>query len=348
METITWVVDNNSDLSTSSPQIKQAAQLLRINEVVAFPTETVYGLGGNATSTAAVEKIFEAKGRPGDNPLIVHISGQNQLEHLVQRVPEVARKLMTAFWPGPLTLIFQAQEHAVSERVTAGLSTIAVRMPDHPVALALISESGIPLAAPSANLSGRPSPTTANHVWDDLNGRIAGIVDGGPTGVGLESTVVDCTETVPTILRPGGITKEQLEAVIGKINVDPGLKEQSEAPKSPGMKYTHYAPRAPLYIVDGSPQFLQELVKLERMGEKRVGIIATDETINEYEADLVLSCGARANLSSVANRLYDTLRRFDEENIDIIYSEVFPEEGVGEAIMNRLEKAAGYKKLSEA
>jgi L-threonylcarbamoyladenylate synthase len=348
METITWVVDNNSDLSTSSPQIKQAAQLLRINEVVAFPTETVYGLGGNATSTAAVEKIFEAKGRPGDNPLIVHISGQNQLEHLVQRVPEVARKLMTAFWPGPLTLIFQAKEHAVSERVTAGLSTIAVRMPDHPVALALISESGIPLAAPSANLSGRPSPTTANHVWDDLNGRIAGIVDGGPTGVGLESTVVDCTETVPTILRPGGITKEQLEAVIGKINVDPGLKEQSEAPKSPGMKYTHYAPRAPLYIVDGSPQFLQELVKLERMGEKRVGIIATDETINEYEADLVLSCGARANLSSVANRLYDTLRRFDEENIDIIYSEVFPEEGVGEAIMNRLEKAAGYKKLSEA
>jgi L-threonylcarbamoyladenylate synthase len=347
MKTTKWVVDNEVTLSTRSPQITQAAELLRKNEVVAFPTETVYGLGGNATSTAAVEKIFEAKGRPGDNPLIVHISEQSQLDTLVTEIPEVAKKLMREFWPGPLTLIFNVKEHAVSERVTAGLSTVAVRMPDHPVALALISESGLPLAAPSANLSGKPSPTTAKHVWDDLNGRIAGIVDGGATGVGLESTVVDCTEDIPTIFRPGGVTREQIESVVGEVRIDPALREQSEAPKSPGMKYTHYAPKAPLYIVEGSASFLQSLVDREQKLQKKVGIIATDETLNHYRAELVLSCGTRKDLTSVASRLYDSLRRFDEEEIDIIFCESFPSSGVGEAIMNRLNKAAGYQRVSE-
>lgn len=347
MKTKVWLVDNVVDLSTGFPHITEAASFLQNNEVVAFPTETVYGLGGNATSTEAVEKIFNAKGRPGDNPLIVHISNRLQLETLVTEVPTVAEKLMDEFWPGPLTLIFQAKENAVSHRVTAGLSTVAIRMPDHPVALALIEESGLPLAAPSANLSGKPSPTTAQHVFDDLDGKISGIVDGGATGVGLESTVLDCTEEIPTILRPGGVTKEQIEEVIGRVEVDPSLKEAHEAPKSPGMKYTHYAPKAPLFIVEGTTHFLQLLVDKEKSTGKKVGVLGTDETVASYRADVVLTCGSRRNLSSIAHHLYNSLRRFDNENIDIIFSETFPRVGVGEAIMNRLEKAAGFQKISE-
>lgn len=347
MKTKVWLVDNAGDLSTSFPHITDAASFLQNNEVVAFPTETVYGLGGNATSTEAVEKIFNAKGRPGDNPLIVHISNRLQLEKLVTEVPTVAEKLMDSFWPGPLTLIFQAKENAVSHRVTAGLSTVGIRMPDHPVALALIEKSGLPLAAPSANLSGKPSPTTAQHVFDDLDGKISGIVDGGATGVGLESTVVDCTEEIPTILRPGGVTKEQIEEVIGRVEVDPSLKEAHEAPKSPGMKYTHYAPKAPLFIVEGTTHFLQLLVDKEKSTGKKVGVLGTDETVVSYSADVVLTCGSRRNLSSIAHHLYDSLRRFDNEKIDIIFSETFPRVGVGEAIMNRLEKAAGFQKISE-
>ncbi|MBM6616761.1 L-threonylcarbamoyladenylate synthase [Bacillus suaedaesalsae] len=347
MNTKVWLVDNTDNLSTSFTHITEAAHFLQHNEVVAFPTETVYGLGGNATSTDAVDKIFNAKGRPGDNPLIVHISNVSQLNALVTDVPSVAEKLMDAFWPGPLTIIFQAKDGAVSDRVTAGLSTVAIRMPDHPVALALIEESGLPLAAPSANLSGKPSPTTAQHVFEDLNGRIAGIVDGGPTGVGLESTVVDCTEVIPTILRPGGVTKVQIEEVVGRVGIDPAIKSAHEAPKSPGMKYTHYAPKAPLFIVEGTTDFLQMLVDQEKAEGKKVGVLATTETVPRYKADVVLSCGSREDLSSIAQNLYDSLRRFDHENIDIILSETFPATGVGEAIMNRLEKAAGFQKISE-
>jgi L-threonylcarbamoyladenylate synthase len=347
MKTKKWVVDIGDELPTGYPQIKQAAELLKRDEVIAFPTETVYGLGGNALSTAAVEKIFKAKGRPSDNPLIVHISEKAQLSELVTTIPPIAEKLIDEFWPGPLTLIFEAKEKLVSDKVTAGLSTIAVRMPDHPIALALIRESGLPLAAPSANLSGKPSPTTAKHVWDDLNGRIAGLVDGGATGVGLESTVVDCTDHIPIILRPGGITKEQLSQIVGEIKLDPALKMQSEAPKSPGMKYTHYAPEAPLYIVEGSPSFIQQLADQKRNDGKRVGIMATDETEQHYKANVVLSCGSRNNLASIANRLYETLRGFDDEEIDIIYSETFPSINIGEAIMNRLEKAAAHQKIVE-
>ncbi len=347
METKKWVVDNGDSLSTGYSQIKQAGELLREDEVIAFPTETVYGLGGNALSTIAVEKIFKAKGRPSDNPLIVHIADRSQLNSLVTNISTLAEKLMEEFWPGPLTLVFQAKKHVVSNKVTAGLSTIAVRMPDHPIALALIREAAIPIAAPSANRSGKPSPTSANHVWDDLNGKIAGIVDGGFTGVGLESTVVDCTEQIPIILRPGGITMEQLKAIVGEVRVDPALKQENEAPKSPGMKYAHYAPEAPLYIVEGSPTFLQKLVDKEMALNKRVGILATEETRREYKANVVYSCGARKDLNSVASHLYETLRRFDDVEVDIIFSEAFPAIGLGAAIMNRLEKAAAFRKISE-
>ena len=220
METILWAVDKNVDNLKTYPQIIEAAQKLKQNEVVAFPTETVYGLGGNAKSDDAVLKIFEAKGRPGDNPLIIHISDREQIRSFVKDIPKQAAVLMDAFWPGPLTIILEKRSGVLSEKATAGLSTVAVRMPDHPVALALIEASGLPLAAPSANLSGRPSPTTAYHVADDLTGRIAGIMDGGPTGVGLESTVVDCTGEIPVILRPGGVTREQLAEVVGEVSVD--------------------------------------------------------------------------------------------------------------------------------
>ncbi|WP_456277433.1 L-threonylcarbamoyladenylate synthase [Bacillus sp. AK128] len=347
MKTKKWVVDMEEELSTSYPHIQEAAQLLIKNEVVAFPTETVYGLGGNAKSTEAVTKIFEAKGRPSDNPLIVHIADQHQLQELVTEVPAVALKLMNEFWPGPLTFILPAKEDAVSERVTAGLSTVAIRMPDHPVALAILKASGLPLAAPSANLSGKPSPTSAEHVWNDLNGRIAGLVDGGITGVGVESTVLDCTEKIPVILRPGGITKEQIEEVVGEVALDLALTKKDSSPKSPGMKYTHYAPNAPLFIVKGSQAFIQGLVYEEMNQGKKVGVLATDETVELYKADVVLSCGLREDLSTVANRLYDTLRKFDEEPIDLIYSEAFQTTGIGEAIMNRLEKAAGHQFITE-
>ncbi|MDN4524781.1 L-threonylcarbamoyladenylate synthase [Fictibacillus fluitans] len=342
-----WSVDKESDSLSGHPQIIQASLWIKKNEVIAFPTETVYGLGGNAESDEAIEKIFAAKGRPSDNPLIVHISSVNQLEGLVADIPKRAQLLMDAFWPGPLTLVLPKGER-VSRRVTAGLSTVAVRMPDHPVALELIKESGLPLAAPSANISGRPSPTAARHVFEDLKGRIPGILDGGPTGVGVESTVVDCTSEKLTILRPGGVTKEELEEVAGESAVDPALTtNESAAPKSPGMKYTHYAPDAPLYLVDGSSAFLQQLVDKEKARGRITGVLTSDENADFYDADTVIPCGSRKALESVAHHLYDALRAFNESEADIIFSEVFPKKGVGTAIMNRLEKSAGGKIIKE-
>ncbi|ALC88696.1 tRNA threonylcarbamoyladenosine biosynthesis protein [Bacillus sp. FJAT-18017] len=344
MDTIIWTVDN---VLEDLDKIKQAAALLEANEAVAFPTETVYGLGGNAESDDAVEKIFQAKGRPSDNPLIIHIADKIQMKRFVADLPEVAEKLIEAFWPGPLTLILHKKEGVLSEKATAGLGTVGVRMPDHPVALAILKESALPIAAPSANSSGKPSPTTARHVADDLNGRIAGILDGGTTGVGVESTVLDCTSPIPAILRPGGITFEQLEAVIGKVEIDPALRSEDSKPKAPGMKYRHYAPEAPLYLVDGNREFLQAAAANYIQDGKRVGILATEETAGGYDANIVLACGRRDNLETVAAALYDTLRIFNEHELDIILSETFPEAGVGHAIMNRLMKAAGNKVIHE-
>ncbi|MED3623855.1 L-threonylcarbamoyladenylate synthase [Neobacillus thermocopriae] len=347
MNTKVWKVDKCVDNLESNPHVVDAAHFLRENEVVAMPTETVYGLAGNAKNDEAVRKIFEAKGRPSDNPLIIHIAERSQLEQMVAEVPEKADRLIEAFWPGPLTIVFRMKDGVLSKLATAGLSTVAVRMPDHPVALALLRACRLPIAAPSANSSGKPSPTTAAHVVEDLNGKIAGVLDGGPTGVGVESTVVDCTEDVPVILRPGGITREQLEAVIGEVRIDPALTNEAEQPKSPGMKYRHYAPNAPLYLVSGTREFLQRLVKEKQKEGWRVGVLTTEEFAGEYEADEVLICGRRSELETVASALYDVLRRFNQLNVDIIFSEMFPNVGVGHAIMNRLEKAAGNKVIVE-
>ncbi|KHF38356.1 L-threonylcarbamoyladenylate synthase [Halalkalibacter okhensis] len=335
-----WSVDNFSGSEENLQLIKEAALWITKGEVVAFPTETVYGLGANALDESAVKRIFEAKGRPSDNPLIVHISQIDQLDELVLEVPEVAKQLMEHFWPGPLTLIFKKKE-AVAPSVTAGLDTVAVRMPDHPVARKLLDAAGVPVAAPSANLSGKPSPTTAMHVYHDLKGRIKGIVDGGQTGVGLESTVLDCQAAIPVLYRPGGVTKEDLEAVIGKVKVDPSLLSDDQTPLSPGMKYTHYSPAGTLYLVRDQDK-ISELVTEAKRDGKRVGVLTTVEGKGRYEeADVVVLCGSNKDLATVANGLYDSLRKFDEQEAEVIFSEVFSYEGLGIAIMNRLEKAAG-------
>jgi L-threonylcarbamoyladenylate synthase len=346
VETILWKVDNFVDKNEKYPQISQAAQLLKEGEVVAFPTETVYGLGADATSDEAVEKIFKAKGRPSDNPLIVHIAEKDQLPTLVEQISQHAEILMDKFWPGPLTLIFKKKE-GLSRLVTAGLDTVAVRMPDHPVAYSIIKESGLPIAAPSANTSGKPSPTQADHVKQDLNGKIAGIVDGGETGVGLESTVVDCTEAIPVILRPGGITKEQLEEVIGEVRLDAALQNEKETPKSPGMKYTHYAPSAPLTLVKGDPVFIQKQIDEAKKKGLQVGVLTTEENKSFYKAEHVVTVGTAAHLETVASKLYEALRNFDDHHVDVIFGEVFPEKGIGQAIMNRLMKAAGHRVIEE-
>ena len=333
-------VDRKAQSLQDVNKIKEAALWIRNNEVVAFPTETVYGLGGNAFSNEAIEKIYQAKGRPSDNPLIVHIAKREQLHDFVREIPRLAEQLMDAFWPGPLTLVLPTSG-ALATKVTANLPTVAVRMPEHPVALALIEAAGVPVAAPSANLSGKPSPTTAEHVEKDLSGRIRAIVDGGKTGVGVESTVVDCTESVAMILRPGGITKEEIEEVVGIVHTDPALSEDNIAPKSPGVKYTHYAPKAPLYLVDGNVIQIQRLIDDKKREGLKVGLLTTVERVDLYDADSVIACGSRESLDTVASELYASLRRFDEKELDILYSEVFMKEGLGIAIMNRLEKASG-------
>ncbi|MCE7792461.1 threonylcarbamoyl-AMP synthase [Salipaludibacillus sp. CUR1] len=340
-----WIVDKSVGNLENSPQIHEAAGFIKQNKVVAFPTETVYGLGGNAESDEAIDLIFQAKGRPSDNPLIVHIAEKEQLYRYVRSVSSQADKLIEAFWPGPLTIVLE-HNGELSDKVTAGLPTVAVRMPDHPVASAIIKASGLPVAAPSANRSGRPSPTTAAHVTDDLHGRIAGVVDGGPTGVGVESTVVDCTNDEIVILRPGGITKEDLEKVAGPVTTDPALVEEDQAPVSPGMKYTHYAPHAPLILVDGDRRFFAQKAEEARREGKKVGVLITDE----YEgmpADKEIRLGPSGDLPAVARRLYDSLRAFNQNEVDVIYAQVFPETELGGAIMNRLRKAAGGKIISQ-
>lgn len=343
-KTAYWDVRENDRL----PFIQEAARWLQAREPVAFPTETVYGLGADACCDEAVQKIFTAKGRPADNPLIVHVSKRQQLWSwgVAENRSVEAEKLMTAFWPGPLTLILP-KGSAVAETVTAGLTTVAVRMPDHPVASALIEESGMPLAAPSANRSGRPSPTRADHVWDDLHGRIAGVLDGGETGIGVESTVLDISGDAPTILRPGGITQEMLKAKGVDARLDPGLLRSQQTPKSPGMKYRHYAPKGELWLVEGEPERMRKEIQKRayaaRLEGKNVGILTASEFLDGYEADQVLSCGSVLDPSSTAKRLYQVLRTFDQAGVDVILSESFSRDKVGAAVMNRLEKAAGGK-----
>jgi L-threonylcarbamoyladenylate synthase len=331
---------------TEQKDLQQAAELLRQGETVAFPTETVYGLGATAFDKEAVEKIFKAKGRPGDNPLIVHIAHHKDVDKVAREVPEMARRCMEHFWPGPLTLILPCRPE-LPANVTAGLDTVGVRMPDHPTASAIISLAGQPIAAPSANRSGRPSPTTAEHVWEDLGGRIAGLVDGGASGVGVESTVLDCTGEVPMILRPGSVTQEMLTELLGEVRIDPVIMTGQGVPKSPGVKYTHYAPKGEMWLVDGpdAGERLRELAAEARQAGRKVGVLTTEEGKARYEqaADVVIACGRRDDLRTVAAGLYDAIRAFDHAGAEIIYGETFPEAGMGVAIMNRLRKAAGHR-----
>lgn len=278
----------------TTTDIDAAAALLQEGELVAFPTETVYGLGGDATVSDSVKKIYEAKGRPSDNPLIVHVAERTQLDAFVTDVSDEAQRLMDAFWPGPLTILLPVKEGALAPEVTAGLSTVAVRIPSHPVALAILKAADLPIAAPSANTSGKPSPTKASHVKEDLAGRIACIIDGGTTGVGVESTVLDCSGSQPVILRPGGVTKEALENVVGPVLTDVALKQTTAAPKAPGMKYTHYAPVAPAYLVDGTTDYFQACIRLFQLEGEVVGVLATTKPLQIWM--LMLKCPVVRNL----------------------------------------------------
>ena len=317
--------------------IRRAAALLRAGELVAFPTETVYGLGADALNGEAAARIFAAKGRPADNPLIAHIAGESGLAGLIAGEPcTCARKLMRAFWPGPMTLIFPKSPR-VPREVTAGLDTVAVRMPSHPVARALIRAAQTPIAAPSANRSGRPSPTTAAHVLEDMEGRIPLILDGGPCEVGLESTVVDVTGARPRILRPGGVTLEMLEGVVGDVDVDEGVLHQLQAgsqARSPGMKYKHYAPKGEVTIVTG-PRAAQEIARLYDAADGRAAILAFSQA--DYGARRVY------RLKNAPGELFAALRQLDEDGMETIYAEDVPTAGVGLAVMNRLMRAAAFR-----
>lgn len=333
--------------------IKEAGDVIRRGGLVAFPTETVYGLGADGMDEKASAKIYEAKGRPSDNPLILHIADIKELDKIVMDIPQKAKLLMDKFWPGPMTLIFRKKDE-VPYGTTGGLDTVAVRFPSHPVARELILAAGTPIAAPSANTSGRPSPTTADHVIEDMDGRIDMIVDGGTVGIGIESTIVDVTQDTPMILRPGYITKAMVEEIVGTVGVDKVVTARSieeiggdYKPKAPGMKYRHYAPKAELTMYDGDTgkvvAVINELAAKESAEGKRVGIIATDETKDKYTSGQVVSIGTRKDEESIARGLYGILRDFDRMDVDIIYSETFYDDDLGQAIMNRLIKAAGYK-----
>ncbi len=397
METEILTVD---ELKPQPELIRHAADIIKRGGLVAFPTETVYGLGGNALDPSAAEKIYAAKGRPSDNPLIVHISDTDELPALVSDIPEAARLLMDRYWPGPMTLILPKSD-LVPAQTTGGLDTVAVRMPSHPVAAALIRASGVPIAAPSANRSGRPSPTQASHVRDDLGGRIDLILDGGHVGIGVESTIIDVTGPVPVLLRPGFISLKMLEELLGTVSVDTasiGPMDPDAHPKAPGMKYRHYAPLADMTLIRGDAEPVSEkicqLTKDALEGGKRVGILCSTESAAYYrerltglesakvcpgmtensqlltketemdileavrseapsgdsslmrdnrENVLIIPAGSRQDSESVARGLFGNLREFDRQGVDVIYSEFFNEGQLGDAVRNRMLKAAGYK-----
>lgn len=342
METKVYVLDGKED----SKFIKEAAECIKKDGIVAFPTETVYGLGANALKADCVKKIFEAKGRPQDNPLIIHVASKD-IDEYVKNVPEVAKKLMEKFWPGPLTLILEKRD-IVPMQTSANLNTIGIRMPNNKVALELIKESRVPIAAPSANISGRPSPTTIDVCVEDLKGKVDYIIGGEKCDVGLESTIVDCTVEPPLVLRPGGITLEMLRTIREDIEIDKGLlrNDSNFKPKAPGMKYRHYAPNAKLKIILGNRE--KTIEKINEMvhnyidaGEK-VGILATEESKDSYKLGEKIVIGSYKRLDEVASNLFEALRQFNELGVDIILAEGFEEKGLGIAIMNRLNKAAGY------
>lgn len=324
----------------------EAGDIVKGGGVVAFPTETVYGLGANGLDENAVKKIYEAKGRPSDNPLILHISSIEELDNLVEEVTDLAHMIMKRFWPGPLTIIFK-KSRIIPNIITAGLESVAIRMPSHPIALELISLSGVPIAAPSANTSGRPSPTNADHVVEDMYGKIDMVIDGGSTGVGLESTVLDLSGEVPTILRPGAITLEDLKEMIPNIIQDASILHKDVTPKSPGQKYRHYAPKAEMILFTGDIDDIVNKINTSTkeliLSGKKVGIMATEETKDKYEDGVVIVSGSRRKRETIASNLFKTIRDFDHADVDIILAEGVELDNIGMAIMNRMTKAAGGK-----
>lgn len=329
----------------SAAEIHEAGQLLNEGHLVAFPTETVYGLAAIASNDEAVQEVYRVKGRPSDNPLIVHVANK-EIGEFVKEVPEEAYILMDAYWPGPLTLIFNAKEGFFAPTVTVGRSTVSLRMPDQPLALELIEATGFPVVGPSANTSGKPSPTSAAHVMHDFSGKIAGVVDGGSTNIGVESTVLDLTdERGPIILRPGAITKEMLEETLGqKVWQGGDISEvtNEEIPKAPGMKYTHYAPKQPIILVDGKTDDWVTVIDSLTIQGKKIGLLAADETIEKLSSVKLMNftLGKKANIEEASKRLYAGLRYFDETDVEVILAEAYPKTGIGTALMNRLEKAA--------
>lgn len=346
MKTSIYHLGQNADRDEEA--LKQAGEIIRNGGLVAFPTETVYGLGGDALNPDSARRIYEAKGRPSDNPLIVHICNLDALEQITGDIPMEVWHLAEAFWPGPLTIILNKSERVPLE-TTGGLSTVAVRMPSDATALKLIEAAGGFVAAPSANVSGRPSPTRSKFVIEDMDGRIEMILAGEDSRIGLESTIVDLTAAVPVILRPGYITLDMLEKVLGEVETDPALinAECNQAPRAPGMRYRHYAPKGELQIIRGDThrviEKIHELVKKAGTEGKKTGIICVEETLSEYHADSIKCVGRRTDEEAIACRLYRILREFDDEEVEVIFSEGFSDYGMGQAIMNRLIKAAGYK-----
>ena len=325
-------------------KMRIAARFIREGKLVAFPTETVYGLGADALNEKAVKRIFEAKGRPPDNPLIVHIADFEQLNELAEEIPEEAKILAEKFWPGPLTFVLPKRE-VVPSVTTGGLDTVAVRMPANEIALSLIRISGRAIAAPSANISGKPSPTSAEHVVDDFYGRIECIIDGGETEIGVESTVIDLTSSPPVLLRPGGLPLEEIEKVVGRVEIHPAVRgHAADTAKAPGMKYRHYAPNARVVVVEGRRERVRrkitELIKEYRRKGFRVGVMATG---GSYDADAYVNLGKSEE--EIAKNLFKALRELDKKNVDIFFAEGIEEKGLGLAVMNRLKKAAGYRTI---
>ncbi|MGL5378666.1 L-threonylcarbamoyladenylate synthase [Clostridium sp.] len=344
METKVAVIN---DLEKDIVHIKNAGEIIKSGGIVAFPTETVYGLGANALNDEAVSKIFKAKGRPQDNPLIIHVSSM-EIDDFVYDVSDVAKELMNKFWPGPLTVILKKKD-IIPDTTSAGLDTIGIRMPNNEIALRLIESSGCPIAAPSANISGRPSPTELERCVEDLSGKVDYIIGGEKSDIGVESTIVDCTVNPPLVLRPGGITLEMLREIHQGISIDKAIMEKPSEklkPKAPGMKYRHYAPKATLKIINGNNE--KTIEKINEMVHnyiecgKDVAILSTDENSNNFKCNKIISLGSKDNLNEVAQNLFESLRKCDDLNVDIILCQGFEQNGVGIAIMNRLNKAAGF------
>ncbi len=339
------------DPENIDPQaLDKACEYIKRGELVAFPTETVYGLGGDAFDPNASRSIYAAKGRPSDNPLIVHIAEISDIYDIGKNIPKTAEILAEAFWPGPMTLIVE-KSTSVPYETTGGLDTVAIRLPSHPIAREFIKRSERFIAAPSANTSGRPSPTMASHVIEDLSGRIPCIIDGGRVEIGLESTIIDLTESIPTILRPGAISLKDVAAVTKDARMDPGIGEENPSvrPKAPGMRYRHYAPKGELTIVEGDRDKVIERIIEECQTRTKTGstsaVIACSESAKEYRDCLVFDIGAKMREEEIAHNLYDTLRKLDEEGIEYIFSESFDSPDMGVAVMNRLLKAAGHRVL---